>query len=210
MKAGVSDTGKFREQLQSAIVEIDRELASTSPSERFLLAKLREEKRRLSHQIKELDAQCGREKEGRGMVQMPQSSFLQDSAYKNIMSFRPGFSTEEPLAGDENPGTDPVDERVSIETLIEEMGLSATIDKRGKDILLHGADIFIDNLITSACAVARNRSGEEVTKDDVLFSLWMERRIGMYCKTWAPKKRDLDKEHLKRMQMIKKDGRKGR
>lgn len=205
------------EQIQASIVDIDRQLSGGPGRGAPPVKKLVEEKNKLMLQLKELEAHHAREQRGdeppsapSTPLQLPLSSFLQDSLYKSILSFKPGASSSPGGEGAEASEGDPVDERATIESILEEMGLDVSVDPQGKEILLHGADIFLDNLIANACAIARNRGGDELSKDDVLFSMWMETKANLYNKSWTFKKSDPDKEHLKKLQMIKKDCKRGK
>lgn len=200
---------KCHAQISAAIGEIDMQLGEEGrrgeEAERLL-----RERKRLSAQLREIEAISGRE-ERRGELQPLNSSFLQDTLYKNILNFKPGMSGDADSAAYKEGGDgDPSDERMTLEEVLEEMDVDAEMDEGSKEILLSGCDIFLDLLITGACSIARNRNGTEVTKEDLLTAMSLDRKIGMHNHTLPAIKRDVDKEHLKKVQMIKRECRKGK
>ncbi|KAI5185904.1 transcription initiation factor TFIID subunit 12 [Nematocida homosporus] len=187
------------QHLQNMLGEINRYLQSSTTKPPAMVSRLLEEKARITSQLRELNNTYTHKAEEANRFGRSLSSLY------NVA--RKTDKVRDMLYADSG-GQDPLDTRVEIEEILKEMGVDTEIDSQIKKILLSSADIFIDNLIATACSVARNREASEVTKEDIIFAMKMERGTELYS-TYRPKKaREPDKEHLKRLQMIKKDQKK--
>ncbi|KAI5190968.1 transcription initiation factor TFIID subunit 12 [Nematocida minor] len=184
------------QHLQSMLGEINRYLQGSASKPPGMISRLLDEKTRLTSQLRELNNMfIGKSEEQEGQIGN------MSSAYSVAGKMEKGreYPHTEPQYND------PLDKRIDIDDILLEMGIKTGADESSKRILLSGADIFIDNLISTACSVARNKNMEEITKEEILFALLMERKTELYNRGTTVKHRDPDKEHTRRLQMIKKD-----
>ncbi|KAI5191009.1 transcription initiation factor TFIID subunit 12 [Nematocida sp. AWRm77] len=186
------------QHLQSMLGEINKYLQGAPAKPPGMISRLLDEKTRITAQLRDLNnVIIGRSAE----AERPSKSFL------GINHTLPRFEKEKENTSGENSETDPLEKRIDLEDLLQEMGMptSEEMDPQTKKLILSGADIFLDSLIATACSVARNRNAEELSKEDIVFSMKMERNLEMYNTCMPGKQRDPDKEHLKRMHLIRKD-----
>lgn len=184
------------QHLQSMLGEINRYLQGASSKPPGMISRLLDEKTRLTAQLRELNnLSIGKAEDNEGSTDSFSSAY---SVGGKIEKNREHLHSEIQCL-------DPLDVRIDIDDILQEMGVISGIDELSKTILLSGADIFIDNLISTACSVARNKNIDELTKEEILFAMRMERKTELNNRVTLTKHRDPDKEHLKRMHMIKKD-----
>ncbi|KAI5162331.1 transcription initiation factor TFIID subunit 12 [Nematocida ausubeli] len=183
-------------QLQSMLGEINRYLQGSASKPPGIVTRLLDEKSRLTSQLRELNNMfSGKADEMEGG---PGNQPLAQNMPGKLDKGREYMQNELQF-------NDPMDMRLDVKDLLQEMGVMSEVDGVSKQIILSAADIFIDNLISTACSVARNRNLEELTKEDILFAMRMERDTELYNRATLIKHRDPDKEHLKRMHLIQKD-----
>lgn len=186
------------QHLQNMLGEINKYLQGSSSKPPAMISRLLDEKTRITAQLRELNNiySCRAEEP----VQSGRS-------LSSIYSVAGGDKAKEAQlldGGEKNL----IDKRVELEEILREMEITTEVDQEIKKIILGGADIFIDNVIATACTIARNRDAKELEKKDILLSMKMERGLQMKNVFIYNRSREPDKEHIKRIQMIKKDQKK--
>lgn len=190
------------QQLQSALYEINRYLQTSAPKPPGIVSRVLDEKTKILAQLRDLgaisvaEAEAGEKTRTAGAQSSIQAVSQQSERFREIFQQLP-------------PQSDPLEERMRLEEIFEEMGLALEKTPEVEKILLGATDIFIENVISTACSLARNREAEEISSDDILLAMRIERGIQMYNTTTYKKQREADKEHIKRTQMIKKDQKRG-
>ncbi|KAH9387044.1 uncharacterized protein NEMAJ01_1940 [Nematocida major] len=187
------------QHLQGMLGEINRYLQGASTKPPGMISRLLDEKTRITSQLRDLNNL---------LVGNPEEIERGGGSFSSVYSTAGKMEKARECHYSEVHCSDPLDARVDIEDVMQEMGILPEMDEQSKIVLLSGADIFIDNLISTACSVARNKNMEELTKEEILFALQMERKTTLYNRAEYTKHRDPDKEHTKRMHMIKRDQRK--
>jgi len=187
------------QNLQNMLKEINKYLQTPPQKPAEIVAKILEEKARITLQIRDLSA----------MAQAKAADAEKAGKSAQGMNLEPYKleKTKETGHG-EGAQNDPLERRADIEEIFEEMEIEAEIDARVKKILLSASDIFIDNLVSYGCMAARNRNAEELAPEDILFALRIEKKMEMYNVFTNKKQREPDKEHVKRVQMVKREQRK--
>lgn len=184
------------QHLQSMLGEINRYLQGSASKPPGMISRLLDEKTRLTSQLRDLNNMyVGNPDETKGAAGNISSIY---SVAGRIEKGRDSIYADAHF-------TDPLERRIDIDDILQEMGIKSEADEISKKILLSGADIFIDNLISTACSVARNKNMEELTKDEILYAVLMERKTELYNRVTVKPHRSPDKEHLRRLQLIKKD-----
>lgn len=184
------------QHLQSMLGEINKYLQAAPAKPAGMVSRLLEEKARITGQLRELN---------NVMVGKAAESEKQTKGFLGLGGALPGGEKEKENPPAEDGAVDPLERRTTLEEVLQEMNIEAAIDEHTRRLILSGADIFLDNLIATACSIARNRGADELSKEDLLFSMKMERKIEMYNTCVYEKQREPDKEHLKRLQLIRRD-----
>ncbi|KAI5167657.1 transcription initiation factor TFIID subunit 12 [Nematocida sp. AWRm78] len=184
------------QQLQSMLGEINRYLQGSASKPPGVVARLLEEKSRITSQLRELNNMH---------LGKPEESDGRPGNLSSVYNLAGKLEKGREYSQVEQQFHDPLDVRLEIEEILQEMGITTGIDSISKRILLSGTDVFIDNLISTACSAARNKNLEELTKEDILFAMRMERNTQLYNKSIISTHREPDKEHLKRLHIIQKD-----
>ncbi|OAG28978.1 transcription initiation factor TFIID subunit 12 [Nematocida displodere] len=185
------------QHLQNMLGEINRYLQGASSKPPGMISRLLDEKTRITSQIRELNNMTSNKEKG--------ARFGGGAGLPSLGSHPQKTEREKDPLFLDAPPSDPLEERIEIADLLREMGLDPRVDPEVKKVLLGGADIFIDNFIATSCSIARNKGQEDVTKEDIILAMKMERHTEMYNTTTYNKQREPDKEHARRLQMIKKD-----
>lgn len=102
------------------------------------------------------------------------------------------------------PSTPPMKQR--IQDLVNEVDPDEQLDEDVEEVLLEIADEFIENVVSSACAIAKHRNSNSLEVDDV--KLYLERKY----KIWIPgfgeskpiPKKFSNEAHKQRMALINK------
>lgn len=184
------------QHLQSMLGEINRYLQGSASKPPGMISRLLDEKTRLTTQLRDLNnVYIGNTDETEGPAENISSIY---SVAGKVEKGRESIHSKEHFI-------DPLEKRIDIDDILQEMGIKTEADEISKKILLSGADIFIDNLISTACTVARNKNQDELTKEEILYAVLMERKTELYNRSTLKPYRHPDKEHIRRMQMIKKD-----
>ncbi|KAI5179678.1 hypothetical protein NEOKW01_0141 [Nematocida sp. AWRm80] len=189
------------QHLQSMLGEINRYLQGAASKPSATISRLLEEKGKLTVQLRELNNMCIDKNS-----EVPKPNKIASSIYSPGMAssmerIKESFTYQHPMQ-------DPMDKMLDLEDLLKEMGLEAEIDESSRRLIFTGADMFLDQVLSTACFIARNNNQEHLTEDNILLAMKVEKGLDMNNTAIYSKAREPNKAHLKRMQMIKRDQKK--
>ncbi|KAI5171058.1 transcription initiation factor TFIID subunit 12 [Nematocida sp. LUAm3] len=185
------------QHLQNMLGEINRYLQGASSKPPPMVSRLLEEKARITAQLRELNnTYSHRVGEVNRLGRPPTEMYLADKQEKRKENIHDG------------PEQELLEKKIEIEEILKEMGIQPNIDNQVKKVLLGAADIFIDNIIATSCSLARNREAQEITKADIQAAMKLERNMELYNSYIPTRSREPDKEHIKKIQLIRKDQKK--